>query len=835
MRPQRQQTNNNTAITGRCLSPTVNSYKLHFTAVNSQIPERNVQRPLDVRWSKDFTNGINMDTMKMNPPRQDSRLNADSGGGRPLHTPVLAFVSEFMGPERPLIPPAAALPSGLTGDLGPQPHRVKPRRATNSAGAINSHSTSPLTLPTGPGDAISLSENSPSSFPIAFRSRDDSALSPERLDLDRRGLEECPLLEGMGRLRLLNFQHNLITHIHNLSHLRHLAFLDLYDNHISQMSGISALASLRVLMLGKNRIQRICSLDNLTKLDVLDLHGNQISQIENLSHLSELRVLNLAGNCISRVDNLQGLDSLTEINLRRNCISTVTEVDQLPCLQRLFLSCNSITSFDELACLGESCSLYELTLDGNPVALETWYKQAALRCVLQLRQLDMKRVTEEERRMACVTARKEDEKKRESHKQAMHKEKRRLAIRNAALQWEGVRACLELPAQNGAKEEISPEASPAHSPAQTNGLALEPSPDEQLRRVSPVLALDRPTGGSETRMRSTSRPNSPRDPKLLEAGGVNLQSLSLSDSHLAELDGETLRLFGLGALEALERGWGVQTAGAVTVIAFRYIHFDAIVPTLPRIRVKFPNLSHLIFLETNVSRLPQLAALAQVRRLDQLTIHPEGNPVVSLSLWRSFLIYRLHHFNLHKINNLEVTMNDMISAERLFGTLGHIAATETPRCRLLVLLEESRQSLPSRSHRELVGSAGVGKRQLQFLLEGRGRRAGLSPEELRDNGKLLGEGLSRALFNYPSRDCCNVGAESPEEGAMESSSECGAVMEQYIQAQVQRTSDTNLKRESLHKLWPSMFMEMVRDCVLEMRDRPAFRQACLNRLSTQGK
>uniref|UniRef100_A0AAZ3QG57 Leucine-rich repeat-containing protein 49 n=1 Tax=Oncorhynchus tshawytscha TaxID=74940 RepID=A0AAZ3QG57_ONCTS len=628
---------------------------------------------------------------------------------------------------------------------------------------------------TGPGDAITLSENSPSGFPIAFRSCDDCALSPERIDLDRRCLEECHLLEGMGRLRLLNFQHNLITHIHNLSHLRHLAFLDLYDNHISQMSGISALASLRVLMLGKNRIQRTCSLDNLTKLDILDLHGNQISQIGNLSHLSELRVLNLAGNCISRVDNLQGLDSLTELNLRRNCISTVTEVDQLPCLQRLFLSCNSITSFDELACLGESCSLYELTLDGNPVALETWYKQAALRCVLQLRQLDMKRVTEEERRMACVMARKEDEKKRESHKQAMHKEKRRLAIRNAALQWEGVRACLEHPAQNGAKEEVSPEASPAHSPAQTNGLALEPSPDE-----------------------------------LLEAGGASLQSLSLSDSHLAELDGETLRLFGLGALEALERGWGVQTAGAVTVIAFRYIHFDAIVPTLPRIRVKFPNLSHLIFLETNVSRLPQLAALAQVRRLDQLTIHPEGNPVVSLSLWRSFLIYRLHHFNLHKINNLEVTMNDVISAERLFGTLGHIAATETPRCRLLVLLEESR------------------KRQLQFLLEGRGRRAGLSPEELRDNGKLLGEGLSRALFNYPSRDCCS-------EGAMESSSERRAVMEQYIQAQVQRASDTNLKGESLHKLWPSMFMEMVRDYVLEMRDRPTFRQACLNRLSTQGK
>lgn len=78
--------------------------------------------------------------------------------------------------------------------------------------------------------------------------------------------------------------------------------------------------------------------------------------------------------------------------------------------------------------------------------------------------------------------------------------------------------------------------------------------------------------------------------RAVETGSSSVQSLSLSDCHLAELDGDTLRLFGLGALEALERGWGVQTAAAVTVITFRYISFDAIVPTLPRIRVKFPNL-----------------------------------------------------------------------------------------------------------------------------------------------------------------------------------------------------------------------------------------------------
>uniref|UniRef100_A0A667ZP84 Leucine rich repeat containing 49 n=1 Tax=Myripristis murdjan TaxID=586833 RepID=A0A667ZP84_9TELE len=585
-----------------------------------------------------------------------------------------------------------------------------------------------------PRDSSGLFDSSVPGSPTTMFSYDSCASSCERVDLDRQCLEECPQLGIMNKLQVLNLRHNLITRIQHLSHLQQLVFLDLYDNHISEMTGIEALSSLRVLMLGKNRIPNICCLESLSKLDVLDLHGNQIARIENLSHLSELRILNLAGNSISRVENLQGLDSLTELNLQRNFISVVTEVDRLPCLQRLFLSCNNITSFDELACLGELCSLSELTLDGNPVALETWYKQAVLRCVLHLRQLDMKRITDEERRMAGVQARKEEEKKRESHKQTIHK-----------------------------------------VPLRSSDLLL----------LSMSLSMH-------------SHSN--------DAGGGSVQSLSLSDSHLAELDGDTLRLFGLGALEALERGWGVQTAGAVTVITFRYINFDAIVPTLPRIRVKFPNLSHLIFLETNISRLPQLAALAQVRRLDQLTIHPEGNPVVSLALWRSFVIYRLHHFNLQRINGQEVTMNDVIAAERVFGTLGHIAATETPRCRLLLVLEESR------------------KRQLQFLLEGRGRRAGLSPEELRDNGKLLGEGLSRALFNYPSRDCS---AESPEV----KSSERAAMTEQYLQELVQRASDTNLKGEALHKLWPSMFVEMVRDCVLEMRDRAAFRQASLARFS----
>nr|XP_020448057.1 leucine-rich repeat-containing protein 49 isoform X2 [Monopterus albus] len=800
--------NQNTSVNDRGMLLTVNSCKLHLTTVKLGLPER-AQRMTDSQ--EPVSNMTTTQTMNRSYP--ENMLKACSHRRR-VQTPVVpSFTSHSTDcPAYDLA--GGAAPSGLAAvSHAAQEARDKPkaRKPTPSAGATYYCNALNLPMPTGGSGGFNYSAVSGS--PFTRLPCDSFTSSLLQVDLDRRCLEECPQLGVRDELQLLSLQHNLITRIQHLSHLQHLVFLNLYNNHVSEMTGIEALSSLRILMLGKNRIHKICSLGCLSKLNILDLHDNQIRRIENISHLSELQVLNLAGNSISRVENLQGLDSLTELSLRHNCISVVTEVDRLPCLQHLFLSCNNITSVDHLACLGESRSLSELTLDGNPVALETWYKQAILRCVLHLKQLDMKRITDEDRR----TARKEEERKKESHKQTIHKEKRRLAIRNAAQQWEGVRACLELPPTNGAKEEVSPENSPAHSPAQTNGLAQEPSPDEP-RRVSPGSAPEQPSGGIETRLRTNSRPNSPRDPKLVETGSSSIQSLSWSDSHLAELDGDTLRLFGLGALEALERGWRVQTAGAVNVITFRYINFDAIVPTLPRIRVKFPNLSHLIFLETNISRLPQLAALAQLRRLDQLTIHPEGNPVVSLTLWRSFLIYRLHHFNLQRINGqesmfvhpLQVTMNDVIAAERVFGTLGHIAATETPRCRLLLLLEESR------------------KRQLQFLLEGRGRRARLSPEELRDNGKLLGEGLSRALFNYPSRDSS---AESPEEGTVESS-ERAAMVEQYIQEVVQRASDTNLKGEVLHKLWPSIFAEMVRDCVLEMRDRAAFRQASLAKLSS---
>lgn len=58
--------------------------------------------------------------------------------------------------------------------------------------------------------------------------------------------------------------------------------------------------------------------------------------------------------------------------------------------------------------------------------------------------------------------------------------------------------------------------------------------------------------------------------------------------HLAELEGETLYLYGPGSLDALDRNWGQQIVNTVTTIAFKFIDYDDIVPHLGKIHGKYP-------------------------------------------------------------------------------------------------------------------------------------------------------------------------------------------------------------------------------------------------------
>ncbi|XP_069723045.1 leucine-rich repeat-containing protein 49 isoform X1 [Phaenicophaeus curvirostris] len=619
----------------------------------------------------------------------------------------------------------------------------------------------------GRQDNTSFGSSSSISFPVLQRTAEEKILNCDRLTLERQKLTVCPVIDGEDHLRLLNFQHNFITRIQNISNLQHLVFLDLYDNQIEEISGLSTLRSLRVLLLGKNRIKKISNLENLKNLDVLDLHGNQITKIENISHLSELRVLNLARNLLTIVENLNGLDSLTELNLRHNQVSAIKDADTLPRLQRLFLSFNNISSFEDILCLADSSSLSDITLDGNPIAQETWYKHTILHHMMQLRQLDMKRITEEERRMASIAARKEEERKRESHRQTLLKEKKRLTICNIARQWEIQQNRVALVASLNEDKD--------NEPCQINGSAAYVFPEES-RSLDTILSSA-------------------------------VQGLSVLESHLVEVEGDTLCLYGAGALECLDRNWSVQTAGMIVTVSFMFIEFDEIVQVLTKLKMKFPNSVHLKFKETNLVTLQQFNALAHMHRIEQLTVDPQGNPVVNFTLWKYYVLFRLNHFNLQKINGIKVTENDIVMAERLFGILAYVASSELPQYRMLSVFGDSR------------------RKQFHYLLEGKGKKSGSGSEESSDNRRNGGESTTRAMLNYITKDL--------HMEKLEEIKERKTFCQTYVENLVKEAAEINMKNESLQKLWPQMFIELVRDAVIEIRNKNSYMKLCLQRITDQ--
>lgn len=289
--------------------------------------------------------------------------------------------------------------------LGSSPGRLR----SGGAGRLGPATTRALTgegglsgVAAGSASAGRLGAAAPIPAGTLVRSPAEKLANPERLNLDRRSLIACPLLEGEERLRLLNYQNNSIRAIDNLVGLPNLIFLDLYNNQISRISGLHTVPTLRVLMLGKNLVERIEGLEPVRRLDVLDLHCNNISRLEGLSHLNALRVLNLAGNALGELnsDCLNGLSSLIELNLRRNRLARVPALTGVPSLQRLFLSSNLIAETTDVQPLSSAASLVELALDGNPIARLVNYRELVIGICCNLRHLDLRRLSDEERARA---------------------------------------------------------------------------------------------------------------------------------------------------------------------------------------------------------------------------------------------------------------------------------------------------------------------------------------------------------------------------------------------------------------------------------------------------
>jgi len=65
----------------------------------------------------------------------------------------------------------------------------------------------------------------------------------------------------------------------------------------------------------------------------------------------------------------------------------------------------------------------------------------------------------------------------------------------------------------------------------------------------------------------------------------------------------------------------------------------------------------LTFTETNIQGLQQINCLSLLRRLEHLSISNEGNPITFFTLWKPYVLFRLAHFSLRKINDVEVSVD----------------------------------------------------------------------------------------------------------------------------------------------------------------------------------
>ena len=80
--------------------------------------------------------------------------------------------------------------------------------------------------------------------------------------------------------------------------------------------------------------------------------------------------------------------------------------------------------------------------------------------------------------------------------------------------------------------------------------------------------------------------------------------------------------------------------------------------------------------------------------------------LLSINL-RYYLLYRLSHFNVRKINDVDVSMTDTILAEQLFANLGAITIQQFDVSKILGLLPEARRKQVSDNWKVLTSWAAV--------------------------------------------------------------------------------------------------------------------------------
>ncbi|NXJ66001.1 LRGUK protein, partial [Rostratula benghalensis] len=218
----------------------------------------------------------------------------------------------------------------------------------------------------------------------------------ENLELSYNKINDLSCISHMPYLLDLNASHNELTTYFAFKPPKNLKEVDFSYNQIPRMRDLSAYQALTKLLLDYNNIEEIRGLEKCHSLTHLSLSHNRLIAISGLENLP-IKMLNLSSNQIEKITGLDSLKTLQKLDLSSNKISSLEGLEEHDLLEVINLEDNQIAELSELEYIEDLPLLRVLNLLKNPVQEQADYWLSVIFKLLQLTDLDLKKISVEEK------------------------------------------------------------------------------------------------------------------------------------------------------------------------------------------------------------------------------------------------------------------------------------------------------------------------------------------------------------------------------------------------------------------------------------------------------
>ncbi|KAM6301728.1 leucine-rich repeat and guanylate kinase domain-containing protein [Podargus strigoides] len=218
----------------------------------------------------------------------------------------------------------------------------------------------------------------------------------QKVELSYNKINDLSCISHMPYLLELNVSNNELTTYFGFKPPKKLKEVDFSYNQIPKMQDLSAYHSLTKLLLDFNNIEKIRGLEKCHNLTHLSLSHNRLIAISGLENLP-IRILNLSSNQIEKITGLDSLKTLWKLDLSSNKITSLEGLQEHDLLEVINLEDNEIAELRELEYIEDLPLLRVLNLLKNPLQEQTDYWLLVIFTMLQLTELDLKKISVEEK------------------------------------------------------------------------------------------------------------------------------------------------------------------------------------------------------------------------------------------------------------------------------------------------------------------------------------------------------------------------------------------------------------------------------------------------------